>query len=72
MKRPDRVSAALLSPAIQLAESLVLVLVPHGGQRTARRNAWSQVVADKHTAADRDEAHRYLHRPLRLVGRTGS
>ena len=71
MKRPDRVAASLVSPAVQLAESVLLFLVPHGGQRTARHNAWAQVVVDKQAAAQRDEIRRYS-RPLRLVAGTGS
>ena len=71
MKRPDRVAASLVSPAVQLAESVLLFLVPHGGQRAARHNAWSQVVADKQAATEREEIGRYT-RPLRLVAGTGS
>jgi hypothetical protein len=71
MKRPERVAASLVSPAVQLVESVLLFLVPHGGQRTARHNAWSQVVANKQAGVDRDEIGRYS-RPLQLVSSTGS
>ena len=72
MRRPAEVSAALVSPAVQLVKSVFLVLLPHGGQRTARRNAWSQVVANQQPSTDREEVSRYLHRPLGLVNSTGS
>ena len=71
MKRPERVAASLASPAVQLVESVLLFLVPHGGQRTARQNAFSQVVANKQAATYRNEIRRYS-RPLRLVSSTGS
>jgi hypothetical protein len=71
MKRPEAVAASLVSPTVQLVESVLLFLVPHGGQRTARLNAWSQVAANKQAATHRDELGRYS-RPLRLVASTGS
>ena len=71
MTRSERVAASLVSPAVQLVEAVLLFVVPHGGQRAARQNAWSQVVANKQAAAHRDEIRRYS-RPLRLVSSTGS
>ncbi len=45
-----------------LAEALLVVesLLLGGGQRTARRNAWSSVVADRQRARERAEAQRVL------------
>ena len=41
---------------VTLAQSLVLLLVPHGGQHTARRNAWAGMSADAARGRDRREA----------------
>jgi hypothetical protein len=38
------------------SETIMLAVVPHGGQRTARRNALSSVRADAVAARDRAEA----------------
>jgi hypothetical protein len=45
-----------LTRALLVMESLLL----GGGQRTARRNAWSGVVEDRQRARDRTEAQRFL------------
>ncbi|MEU3524304.1 hypothetical protein AB0E62_10610 [Streptomyces sp. NPDC038707] len=42
--------------ALRRVESLLL----SGGQRTARRNAWTSVLEDRRRAKDRVEAQRYL------------
>jgi len=42
------------------AQSLVLLLVPHGGQAHARRNAWAGMSADAAVGRDRREAEAAL------------
>ncbi|MEU3411158.1 hypothetical protein ABZ760_07785 [Streptomyces sp. NPDC006658] len=42
--------------ALRRVESLLL----SGGQRTARRNAWTSVLEDRRRAQDRVEAQRFL------------
>ena len=37
-------------------QDLTLVLLPHGGQRSARRNAWAAMSADAALARGRREA----------------
>ncbi|MCW2674116.1 MAG: hypothetical protein JWP14_2705 [Frankiales bacterium] len=37
-------------------ESLFLTVLPHGGQRSARRNAWASMSADASWARNRREA----------------
>ena len=41
---------------LTLAQSLVLLLVPHGGQHAARQNAWAGMSADAARGRDRREA----------------
>ena len=49
-----------ISGTIRLvSDSLIaasLVALPHGGQRSARRNAWTAIVADTSQARARQEA----------------
>ncbi|MDI3387230.1 hypothetical protein QIS99_13610 [Streptomyces sp. B-S-A8] len=45
-----------VTDALRAVESLLM----GGGQRTARRNAWSSVVEDRRRAKDRVEAQRVL------------
>lgn len=42
--------------ALRAVESLLM----NGGQRTARRNAWTSVLEDRRRARDRVEAQRFL------------
>ena len=44
--------------ALRAVESLLM----SGGQRTARRNAWTAVLEDRRRAKDRVEAQRVLER----------
>jgi hypothetical protein len=44
--------------ALRAVESLLM----SGGQRTARRNAWTSVLEDRRRAKDRVEAQRVLER----------
>ncbi len=41
-------------------QSLVLAVVPHGGQRSARRNAWASMSSDAARARSRREADRAM------------
>ena len=41
---------------VTLAQSLALLLVPHGGQHGARQNAWAGMSADAARGRDRREA----------------
>ena len=41
---------------VTLAQSLVLLAVPHGAQRVARQNAWAGMSADAARGGDRREA----------------
>ncbi|MEU4152449.1 MULTISPECIES: SCO2195 family GlnR-regulated protein [unclassified Streptomyces] len=47
-----------LSGALRAVESLLM----NGGQRTARRNAWTSVLEDRRRAKDRVEAQQVLDR----------
>ncbi|GLX48350.1 hypothetical protein Shyhy01_13000 [Streptomyces hygroscopicus subsp. hygroscopicus] len=47
-----------LTDALRAVESLLM----SGGQRTARRNAWTSVLEDRRRARDRVEAQRFLER----------
>ncbi|MFF3347677.1 hypothetical protein [Streptomyces sp. NPDC002779] len=49
-----------VSTALRAVESLLL----SGGQRTARRNAWTSVLEDRRRAKDRVEAQQILERVL--------
>jgi hypothetical protein len=46
--------------ALRAVESLLL----SGGQRTARRNAWTSVLEDRRRARDRSEAQRVLEQAV--------
>ena len=43
-------------------ESLVLTVMPHGGQRSARRNAWASMSSDAAWARNRRDAEAALDR----------
>ena len=60
MQAPPVRAAALpsLTDALRAVESLLM----SGGQRTARRNAWTSVLEDRRRAKDRVEAQRFLDR----------
>jgi hypothetical protein len=45
----------------QLMRSLVMALVPAGGQGTARRNAWGAMTADAKRARQRAEVTAYMN-----------
>ena len=46
--------------ALRAVESLLM----SGGQRTARRNAWTSVLEDRRRARDRSEAQRVLEQAV--------
>ena len=48
------------SRLLPLAQSLTVLLVPHGGQHPARRNAWAGMSADAARGRDRREAEAAL------------
>lgn len=52
----------ILTPrrAITLAQTVAALLVPHGGQAVARRNAWAGMVGDAQRSRDRREAEAAL------------
>ncbi|MGW3587548.1 SCO2195 family GlnR-regulated protein [Streptomyces fungicidicus] len=52
--------------ALRAVESLLM----SGGQRTARRNAWTSVLEDRRRAKDRVEAQRVLDQPPTLPSLT--
>jgi hypothetical protein len=54
--RPLRPALPSVTEALRAMESLLL----SGGQRTARRNAWTAVLEDRRRAADRAEAQSVL------------
>ena len=51
-------------------QSVALTLLPHGGQGTARRNAWSAMSADAATARSRREADFAMERAVLRASQT--
>ena len=51
-------------------EGLVLLALPHGGQQSARRNAWASMAADSARARARREADAAMNRVVASAGRT--
>lgn len=45
-----------LARAASLTTTILLTAIPHGGQRTARRNAWASMSTDASRARGRREA----------------
>ncbi|CDR11047.1 MULTISPECIES: hypothetical protein [Streptomyces] len=52
--------AAPVRPSVTDALLALEGLLLRGGQRTARRNAWTAVLEDRRRAKDRDEAEHVL------------
>ncbi|AGP58491.1 MULTISPECIES: hypothetical protein [Streptomyces] len=52
--------AAPVRPSVTDALLVLEGLLLRGGQRTARRNAWTAVLEDRRRAKDRDEAEHVL------------
>lgn len=51
---------APLTHAADTLQSLALALLPHGGQRSARRNAWASMSSDAARARSRREAEEVM------------
>ena len=47
---------------VRKLESLLMTVLPHGGQRSARRNAWASMSADAARARHRREADAAMER----------
>jgi hypothetical protein len=60
---------ALARTAGQL-QGLALTVLPHGGQRSARRNAWSAMSADAAFARNRREAEHAMTAAVQRALRT--
>lgn len=54
----------LVQRSTSTAQSAVLVLLPHGGQNLARRNAWVALSAGVARARSRDEADAAMSRAV--------
>lgn len=57
---PLRANPALPIPSVAGALRAVEAVLMRGGQRTARRNAWTSVLEDRRRAKDRHEAEYVL------------
>ncbi|MGW1376209.1 SCO2195 family GlnR-regulated protein [Streptomyces sp. NPDC002446] len=57
---PLRATPALPIPSVTGALRAVEAVLMRGGQRTARRNAWTSVLEDRRRAKDRYEAEYVL------------
>jgi hypothetical protein len=58
-----------LSPLSRFAttvESIALTLLPHGGQRSARKNAWASMSEDNTRARGRREADAAMARAVAM------
>ena len=53
-----------LSRNVRTLETVLLTVLPHGGQRDARRNAWAAMSADSQLARQRREADVAMDRAL--------
>jgi hypothetical protein len=62
---------ALQRTASQL-QSLALTVVPHGGQRSARRNAWAAMSADAIQSRARREAEAAVARAVAMMPPAGA
>jgi hypothetical protein len=62
---------ALARTATQL-QSLTLTVLPHGGQRSARRNAWAAMSADAVQARARREAEAVMAAALASIPSDGT
>ena len=56
VRRPASALGIVVSPLLSIAGGVVRSVAPDGGQRTARRNAWRAMLADRERAATRREA----------------
>jgi hypothetical protein len=60
----------LIIPSItrtaRTVQTLTLTVLPHGGQRSARRNAWASMAADNTRAQSRREADAAMARAVAM------
>jgi hypothetical protein len=54
------------------AQALVLTALPHGGQRSARRNAWASMASDASRARGRREAETAMSEALAVAAPTAA
>ena len=52
---------------LSLMETLFLTALPHGGQRSARQNAWASMSSDSALARARRDADAAMERAVRLA-----
>jgi hypothetical protein len=50
-----------LTSATRSLQSVILMVSPHGGQHSARKNAWASMAEDSQRARQRREAESFLH-----------
>jgi hypothetical protein len=55
---------------IRTLQSLVLLAAPHGGQQSARRNAWAAMSADATRARARRDADAAMDRAVAIAAST--
>jgi len=55
-----------ISRTARTVQTLALTVVPHGGQRSARRNAWASMSADNSRAQARREADLAMARAVAM------
>jgi len=60
----DVIPSLSLKRNLSNLESLFLTVLPHGGQRSARRNAWASMSADSALARSRREADAAMDRAV--------
>ncbi|MCU1602738.1 MAG: hypothetical protein JWO22_3447 [Frankiales bacterium] len=51
-------------PLLRNLETVLLTVLPHGGQRSARQNAWASMSADTQRAKSRREADAAMDRAI--------
>jgi hypothetical protein len=60
------VNLSPLSRIATTAESVALTLLPHGGQRSARKNAWASMSQDSARARGRRDADDAMARAIAM------
>lgn len=55
-----------ISRTARTVQTLALTLLPHGGQRSARRNAWASMAADHSRAQSRRDADAAMTRAVAM------
>ncbi|MFF3754026.1 hypothetical protein ACFYYH_26780 [Streptomyces sp. NPDC002018] len=67
--RPRTTATTLVLPSVAGALRAVESLLLSGGQRTARRNAWTAVLEDRRRAKDRVEAQHVMEAVSKATSR---